>query len=94
MVLNLAYTADEGGDPVPWNETRWLDDEFDELLKEANGTLDLACLCLGSFGGRLGSGTDVPGRTILLNDTLQSDLACLVDFVHNDAPGRRRISGA
>jgi hypothetical protein len=47
MVLNLAYTADEGGDPVPWNETRWLDDEFDELLKEANGTLDLAVCVLG-----------------------------------------------
>jgi peptide/nickel transport system substrate-binding protein len=41
MVLNLAYTSDENGDPVPWNETRWVDDEFDELLQKANGTLDV-----------------------------------------------------
>lgn len=41
MVLNLAFTADEKGNPVPWNETRWVDDEFVALLKEANGTLDV-----------------------------------------------------
>jgi peptide/nickel transport system substrate-binding protein len=41
MVLNLAYIADENGDPVAWNETRWVDDEFSELLFEANGTLDV-----------------------------------------------------
>ena len=41
MVLNLAYIADENGDPVAWNETRWVDDEFTELLFEANGTLDV-----------------------------------------------------
>lgn len=40
MVLNLAYTADEDGKPVPWNETRWVDAEFSALLKEANGILD------------------------------------------------------
>lgn len=41
MVLSVAYTADAGGKPVPWNETRWVDKEFSELLKRANGTLDL-----------------------------------------------------
>jgi peptide/nickel transport system substrate-binding protein len=40
-VLNLAYTADEEGNPVPWNETRWVDEEFSELLTKANGTLDV-----------------------------------------------------
>jgi peptide/nickel transport system substrate-binding protein len=41
MVLNLGYTADDAGKPAPWNETRWVDEEFSTLLKEANGTLDL-----------------------------------------------------
>ena len=41
MVLNLAYTADDAGKPVPWNETRWVDAEFSTLLKQANGTLDV-----------------------------------------------------
>jgi peptide/nickel transport system substrate-binding protein len=41
MVLNLAYIADADGKPVPWNETRWVDDEFSTLLNEANGTLDV-----------------------------------------------------
>ena len=41
MVLNLAYTSDADGNPVPWNETRWVDQEFDDLLKQANGTLDV-----------------------------------------------------
>jgi len=41
MVLNLAYIADADGNPVPWNETRWVDDEFSKLLKQANGTLDV-----------------------------------------------------
>jgi len=26
---------------VPWNETRWVDSEFEELLKKANATLDV-----------------------------------------------------
>jgi peptide/nickel transport system substrate-binding protein len=26
---------------VPWNETRWCDDEFAALLTEAQGTLDV-----------------------------------------------------
>ena len=41
MVFNLAYIADEDGKPVPWNETRWVDEEFSTLLKQANGTLDV-----------------------------------------------------
>lgn len=41
MVLNLAYVGDENGKPVAWNETRWMDDEFTSLLKQANGTLNL-----------------------------------------------------
>jgi peptide/nickel transport system substrate-binding protein len=41
MVLNLAYICDADGNPVPWNETRWCDDEFTELLVQANGTLDV-----------------------------------------------------
>ena len=41
MILNLAYVADSEGKPVPWNETRWVDAEFSELLTQANGTLDV-----------------------------------------------------
>ncbi|MEM7346145.1 MAG: ABC transporter substrate-binding protein, partial [Chloroflexota bacterium] len=41
MLLPLAYIADSSGDPVPWNETRWVDDEFAALLKSAQGTLDV-----------------------------------------------------
>jgi len=41
MVLNLAFTGDDTGKPVPWNETRWVDDEFAKLLTQANGTLDV-----------------------------------------------------
>ncbi|MBW2176113.1 MAG: ABC transporter substrate-binding protein [Deltaproteobacteria bacterium] len=41
MVLNLAYTADAEGVPMPLNETRWVDEEFSNLLAKANATLDL-----------------------------------------------------
>ena len=41
MVLNLAYTADDKGVPVAWNESRWVDEEFSKLLTQANGTLDV-----------------------------------------------------
>jgi peptide/nickel transport system substrate-binding protein len=41
MVLNLAYVADDKGNPVAWNETRWVDEEFSRLLRQANGTLDV-----------------------------------------------------
>ena len=41
MFANLAYTVDKEGKPVPWNETRWVDDEYNKLLQEANGTVDV-----------------------------------------------------
>ena len=41
MALNLAYAADEEGVPLPMNETRWVDEEFSDLLAEANTTIDL-----------------------------------------------------
>jgi peptide/nickel transport system substrate-binding protein len=42
MTLPLAYTADETGAPVAWNESKWVDPEFDALVKDAMKTLDLA----------------------------------------------------
>jgi peptide/nickel transport system substrate-binding protein len=42
MVLALAYIRDSEGNPIPWNESHWLDDEFEALLKESEATLDLA----------------------------------------------------
>ncbi|MCB2145463.1 MAG: ABC transporter substrate-binding protein [Deltaproteobacteria bacterium] len=41
MVPSLAYVGDENGKPVAWNETRWVDKEYSELLTRANGTLDV-----------------------------------------------------
>ncbi|MDM8527982.1 ABC transporter substrate-binding protein [Anaerolineales bacterium HSG24] len=41
MVLPLAYIADENGEPVPWNETRWADEEFTDKLRQAEATLDV-----------------------------------------------------
>ncbi len=38
MVLPLAYTEEAIGN---WNETRWTDDEFETLLREAQATLDV-----------------------------------------------------
>ena len=38
MVLPLAYTKEAIGN---WNETRWTDDEFEKVLREAQGTLDV-----------------------------------------------------
>ena len=38
MVLPLAYTEEAIG---AWNETRWTDDEFETLLREAQATLDV-----------------------------------------------------
>ncbi len=38
MVLPLAYTAEAIGN---WNETRWTDEEFETLLREAEKTLDV-----------------------------------------------------
>ncbi len=42
MTLPLAYIADADGRPVPWNESRWVDEEFSAILKESEATLDLA----------------------------------------------------
>ena len=42
MLLPLAYTADADGNPVPWNESHWVDEEFDTILEQAVATLDLA----------------------------------------------------
>lgn len=39
MVLALAYTSDQNGQPVPWNETRWVDDQFNTLLRQAERTV-------------------------------------------------------
>lgn len=41
MVLPLAYIGDKDGKPVPWNESRWVDEEFTQLLQKAQGTLDV-----------------------------------------------------
>lgn len=41
MVLPLAYTVDADGNPVEWNETRWVDEEFITILEEAQHTLDV-----------------------------------------------------
>lgn len=41
MMLPLAYICDDRGAPVPWNETRWCDEEFSTLLDQAEGTLDV-----------------------------------------------------
>jgi peptide/nickel transport system substrate-binding protein len=41
MVPSLAYVGDAEGKPVAWNETRWVDKEYTELLNQANGTLDV-----------------------------------------------------
>jgi peptide/nickel transport system substrate-binding protein len=41
MLLPLAYIADSEGNPVPWNESRWVDEEFSTLLQKAQGTLDV-----------------------------------------------------
>ena len=40
MTLNLAYAADAEKNPVQWNETHWVDEEFSNLLKKANAVLD------------------------------------------------------
>lgn len=42
MVLPLGYGSDEEGKPLAgWNETRWIDREFSELVVKAQGTYDL-----------------------------------------------------
>jgi peptide/nickel transport system substrate-binding protein len=41
QVLRLGYTSNPDGTPVEWNETRWVDEEFEEKLVEAEKTLDV-----------------------------------------------------
>jgi peptide/nickel transport system substrate-binding protein len=41
QVLRLGYTSDADGKPVEWNETRWVDKEFEDLLTQAEATLDV-----------------------------------------------------
>jgi peptide/nickel transport system substrate-binding protein len=41
MVLAAGYSVDANGAPVPWNETRWADEEFNQKLSEAQSTLDV-----------------------------------------------------
>jgi peptide/nickel transport system substrate-binding protein len=41
MVLRSGYSTDDEGNPVPWNETRFADEEFNTLLVEAESTLDI-----------------------------------------------------
>jgi peptide/nickel transport system substrate-binding protein len=41
MVPALAFTADADGNPGAWNETRWVDDEYVSLLRQAESTLDV-----------------------------------------------------
>lgn len=40
MTLPLCYISRDGK-PVPWNETRWVDPEFEKLVQQAQRTLDL-----------------------------------------------------
>jgi peptide/nickel transport system substrate-binding protein len=41
IVPALAFTADADGNPGAWNETRWVDDEYVALLRQAQSTLDV-----------------------------------------------------
>ncbi len=42
MVLPLGYGSDENGQPLAgWNESRWIDREFSDLVVQASGTYDL-----------------------------------------------------
>ena len=42
MVMTLGYSTDAEGKPVAWNESHWVDEEFNTLLAEANRTIDIA----------------------------------------------------
>ena len=39
--LTLASAVDEQGNPGPWNETRWVNEEFSQLLHQAGNTLNV-----------------------------------------------------
>jgi peptide/nickel transport system substrate-binding protein len=42
MLLPLVYSTGQDGSPAPWNETRWVDQEFSKILQQAEETLNLA----------------------------------------------------
>ncbi len=39
--LMLASAVDEQGKPGPWNETRWVNEDFSQLLRQAGNTLNV-----------------------------------------------------
>ena len=39
--LKLASEVDAYGNPGPWNETRWVNEEFSQLLHQAGNTLEV-----------------------------------------------------
>lgn len=41
MTMRLAYTVNADGNPGAWNETRWYDQEFQDILDRAEMTIDL-----------------------------------------------------
>jgi peptide/nickel transport system substrate-binding protein len=41
QVFRLGYTSDADGNPVEWNETRFVDEEFEDLLAQSEATLDV-----------------------------------------------------
>src|SRR5690606_25099529 len=41
MTMRLAYTVDADGNPGAWNETRWYDQEPQDILDRAEMTIDL-----------------------------------------------------
>jgi len=41
QVFRLGYTSDADGNPVEWNESHWVDKEFEDLLTQAESTLDV-----------------------------------------------------
>ncbi|MBN2302939.1 MAG: ABC transporter substrate-binding protein [Anaerolineae bacterium] len=41
IVPALAFTTDAEGNPGPWNETRWVDEEYIALLRQAESTLEV-----------------------------------------------------
>jgi peptide/nickel transport system substrate-binding protein len=42
MLLPLAYSTGQDGSPAPYNETRWVDPDFSQILTKAEAILDLA----------------------------------------------------
>ena len=68
MVPALAYTEEAIGN---WNETRWFDDEFTELLTEAQATLDVTCSPRDLLSDGRDHAGDRPDRQSLLEECLE-----------------------